>query len=192
LAHMLDLLPDGVVYYQAVRDESMSIIDFQLAYYNQHIADLTASIYALKLGIYLIRDNPVHSNELQPLFAQYRKVVNNGLLEEFDYYDPIIGLYFSLRINKLQDGVLVTSRRVDKTEMLRIEKQATMLRNILDGSINGIMSYRSIRNERGDIIDFELQAVNKAAEEMLEQRAEEIIGKTLTVLYPEGDRDGVV
>lgn len=185
LAQMLDLLPDSVVYYQAIRSSDKEIVDFQLVYFNQQLAAMAAGRYEVSLGLRLLGDNKIHEAEIRPLFEQYNAVMAGGKLLEYDYFDPNLQGYFSLRINKLNDGVLVSSRLIDKTASLQIEQQATLLRNVLNGSINGIMAYRSIRNEAGKIVDFELQSANKAAEEMLGQQAGDIVGRTLRELYPE-------
>ena len=185
LAQMLDLLPDSVVYYQAIRSSDKEIVDFQLVYFNQQLAAMAAGRYEVSLGLRLLGDNKIHEAEIRPLFEQYKDVMAGGKLLEYDYFDPNLQGYFSLRINKLNDGVLVSSRLIDKTASLQIEQQATLLRNVLNGSINGIMAYRSIRNEAGKIVDFELQSANKAAEEMLGQQAGDIVGRTLRELYPE-------
>lgn len=185
LAQMLDLLPDSVVYYQAIRTSDKKIVDFQLVYFNQQLAAMAAGRYEVSLGLRLLGDNKIHEAEIRPLFEQYKAVMAGGKLLEYDYFDPNLQGYFSLRINKLNDGVLVSSRLIDKTASLQIEQQATLLRNVLNGSINGIMAYRSIRNEAGKIVDFELQSANKAAEEMLGQQAGDIVGRTLRELYPE-------
>lgn len=185
LAQMLDLLPDSVVYYQAIRSSDKELVDFQLVYFNQQLAAMAAGRYEVSLGLRLLGDNKIHEAEIRPLFEQYNAVMAGGKLLEYDYFDPNLQGYFSLRINKLNDGVLVSSRLIDKTASLQIEQQATLLRNVLNGSINGIMAYRSIRNEAGKIVDFELQSANKAAEEMLGQQAGDIVGRTLRELYPE-------
>ncbi|OIN58071.1 sensor histidine kinase [Arsenicibacter rosenii] len=182
---MLDLLPDGVVYYQTIRDESGEVVDFQLVYFNQQIANMAEGRYEVSPGLLLLGDNTAHEASIRPLFEEYKAVLTQRTLREYDYFDPNLKGYFSLRINKLNDGVLVCSRLIDKTASLRIQQQATLLQNVLNGSINGIMAYRSLRDEAGHIVDFELQSANKAAEEMLGQQAGEIVGKTLRELYPE-------
>ncbi len=185
LAQMLDLLPDSVVYYQAVRTAEEEIVDFQLVYFNQQLAAMAEGCYELSSGLLLLGDNNKYEEEIRPLFEQYKAVMSDGRLQEYEYFDPNLQGYFALRINRLNDGVLVSSRLIDKTASLRIEQQATLLRNVLNGSINGIMAYRSIRDREGKIVDFELRSANKAAEDMLSQQAGQIVGKSLRELYPE-------
>lgn len=185
LVQMLELLPDGVIYYGAVRDSSGQLVDFRLRYYNQQFIRFAPPPYQLAIGICMLADNPNQHDVLRPLVEQYKRVVVTGELTEFEFFDPFLAIYIGLRVNKLEDGVLVTTREVDKTNVLQIEKQANTLRNVLDGSISGIMSYNSIRNDAGQLVDFELRSVNRAAEEIVRQRAEDIVGKTLLELYPE-------
>ena len=185
LAQMLELLPDGVIYYRAVREKSGQLVDFRLRYYNQQFIRFAPPPYQLAIGICMLADNPDQQDVLRPLVEQYKRVVETGVLTEFEFFDPFLAIYIGLRVNKLDDGVLVTTREVDKTNVLQIEKQATTLQNVLDGSISGIMAYTCIRNEVGKLVDFELRSVNRAAEEILKQRAEDIVGKTLLELYPE-------
>lgn len=185
LRKMLELLPDGVSYYQAVREKDDQLVDFRLQYYNQQFIGLLTPAYRLLIGTYMLKDNPEQHDFLSPLVDQFRRVVETGEQTEYAFFDPSLKIFVTLRINKLEDGVFVTVRESDKTRLLQTEKQATTLWNVLDSSINGIMSYKSIRNTANQIIDFELQSVNRAAEEILRQRAEEIVGKTLLELYPE-------
>ncbi len=71
------------------------------------------------------------------------------------------------------------------------EEREQVLLSVLDSSPEGIVAFRSIRNEDGVITDFILALVNKAAEGIFNRKAEEMTGQCLLGLFPESLGEGV-
>ncbi len=63
-----------------------------------------------------------------------------------------------------------------------------LLSSILKSAPYGIFNFESIRNGEGQIVDFEFLVVNRAAEEIVGMKAEELIGNTLLQKIP-GNKD---
>jgi PAS domain-containing protein len=63
------------------------------------------------------------------------------------------------------------------------EKKQSLLSGIFDTLPTGIEVFKSIRNEEGEIIDFEYTLINKAAEKLMRRPRKEFIGKRLLEEY---------
>lgn len=83
---------------------------------------------------------------------------------------------------------LLDSLRRQRSES---ESQKTLLLSVLDSASEGIMAFRSLRNERGSISDFILVLANKSAEEMLDRSSGDMLGKCLLGLFPATMTDGI-
>jgi diguanylate cyclase (GGDEF)-like protein/PAS domain S-box-containing protein len=86
----------------------------------------------------------------------------------------------------------VISLLTDMTQMIEyqeaLETSQMQLRGVLDSSLDGMMAFRSVRDEQGRIIDFEWLLSNQAACDMVQRSKEELIGRRLLVEMP-GNRD---
>lgn len=60
----------------------------------------------------------------------------------------------------------------------------SLLNSILESAPYGIMTFKSLRDTGGKIIDFEFLIVNKAAEKMVNMKAKTLIGSTLIEMLP--------
>jgi len=64
------------------------------------------------------------------------------------------------------------------------ENQEALLLSVLDGASEGIMAFRSLRNEKGAISDFVMVIANRAAGAMMGRKPREMLGKCLLGLFP--------
>ncbi len=83
---------------------------------------------------------------------------------------------------------LLDSLRRQRSES---ESQQTLLLSVLDSASEGIMAFRSLRNERGAISDFILVLANKSAEAMLDRSSGDMLGKCLLGLFPATMTEGI-
>ncbi|HSK78568.1 MAG TPA: ATP-binding protein [Thermoanaerobaculia bacterium] len=60
-----------------------------------------------------------------------------------------------------------------------------LLASVVEGSLAGVMVYRSIRDDQGEIVDFEFLIVNPAALRMLSRPASDFLGRRMSEVYPE-------
>lgn len=65
----------------------------------------------------------------------------------------------------------------------------TMLQRVLDTSPNGIMTFAAVRDQRGDIVDFEFLSTNRQADAMVGRT--DLVGKRLLVEMPENRTTGL-
>ena len=85
-----------------------------------------------------------------------------------------------LTIAYLQDMTEVfTSAKNQKSLINQLQAQI-----IFDSSLNGIMAFKSVRNNSGKIIDFECILSNPQAEKIIGQKANFLIGKTTLHIFP--------
>ncbi|MEO9965426.1 MAG: PAS domain S-box protein [Reichenbachiella sp.] len=66
-----------------------------------------------------------------------------------------------------------------------------LLKSILDSAFNGIMTFKSIRNDKKEIIDFEWLFVNDVAEEITGKKSEELLGSRLLEILPANKEAGL-
>ncbi|MEO8069749.1 MAG: ATP-binding protein [Flavobacteriales bacterium] len=93
------------------------------------------------------------------------------------------------RVQKAKETVRVQVQQLEK-EAVERERAERSLKRVLDSSISGITAFRAVRNEKGEIADFEWTLVNHRAEEILGRNAEELLGKQLLVEMPGLLEDG--
>ena len=67
---------------------------------------------------------------------------------------------------------------------VQLENQETLLLSVLDSASEGIMAFRSLRNEKGAISDFIIVLANKATEAMMNRETKNMLGKCLLGLFP--------
>lgn len=83
----------------------------------------------------------------------------------------------------------------DMTQMIQyqeaLETSQMQLRGVLDSSLDGMMAFRSVRDEQGNIIDFEWLLSNPTACEMVQRSKEELIGRRLLVEMPGNREEGL-
>lgn len=66
-----------------------------------------------------------------------------------------------------------------------------LLNNIFESSLHGIMAFTSVRDDKGEIIDFTYQMVNKIAAQLTEKDLSELIDNTLLSVIPGNKESGL-
>lgn len=168
-ADMLDLLPDGVVCYEAVRDTKHTITDFRLIYYNKAFESFAPRPYKLWVGVCMLADNAGQEDTLHPIVERYRRTVETGEVADYTFFDTNQQATIRLRARKLGDGVLVTTRDVTNRQRIteKAQQQSALFNGILNASLNGIITYSAVRDANGRIVDFRAETVNEVATKVL-------------------------
>jgi PAS domain S-box-containing protein len=88
--------------------------------------------------------------------------------------------------NGCVEAVQTTTRDISSRKLAEqsVTRMSNLLISILDNSLTGIMAYRAVHDQSGEIIDFEWQLVNKKAGLMLGFSPEELIGQRLLEVMP--------
>lgn len=114
----VDMLPDSVSVFVAVRDDTGTILDFRWAYANAASAAVTGFDRAELEGHTLLEVLPHHGPS--GLFDEYREVVETGVsyVETTLWFSDVWGdgrerrRAFDVRANKLDDGFIIVTRDV--------------------------------------------------------------------------------
>ncbi len=85
------------------------------------------------------------------------------------------------------------NRLLDSLRQRRQESQnqEKLLSSVLDSASEGIMAFRSLRNEKGAVCDFIMVLANKAAENMVNRNFSDMMGKGLLGLFPGNLSEGL-
>lgn len=72
-----------------------------------------------------------------------------------------------------------------------LEESETRLRATMEGSLDGIYFHKAVRNDQGEIVDFEFVDVNDRALAMVGYSREDLIGSRLSEAYPGAFENGL-
>ncbi|AQG78335.1 hypothetical protein AWR27_02665 [Spirosoma montaniterrae] len=108
----------------------------------------------------------------------------NGVNLVVDGYDG----WFNIRIRPFGDGVIATF--IDVTALKQAElanqRQAALLRSVLDSSANPIIAFSAVRDgATNKIVDFRYEAQNEANRRNVNRTDEEVIGHTMLEHFPQ-------
>ncbi len=112
--------------------------------------------------------------------------VEAGHVVEAEEYFPPTGQWLHLLASPTTYGVVLFIR--DMSEERRARQRAedfeVLLRGSLDAMLDPFAITRALRDERGEITDFEIEFLNRAASEWSGLRADEAIGRPSLQLFP--------
>ena len=176
LAELFDALPDNVIYYRAVRNETGSyiekpnpVVDFVIGYINPAALRAIADHYPVSLNSSLRNGSAQDPAFIEQRFTDLCEVLESGKVREMEYFNPKFGQWFSLRFSKAGDGVLSIAGQNNTSTHVQQEKlqQQRVFERTINASLNGIVTYESIRNQAGTIVDFRATTVNEVAQHIL-------------------------
>ncbi|GAA4401250.1 hypothetical protein GCM10023187_15210 [Nibrella viscosa] len=181
----------GLIVYEAIRGEAGQIIDFRAILCNQAGADsILQPIGDILNKTFLER----YSNDgHEPLFQEYINLVENGGEFHQVQYLARQDRWYEVSAVKLLDGFLVTFEDVSDVHRAsqQLQIQADLLGNILDSSLNGVVAYEAIRDTTGEIVDFRLVLINKAAVANAGNLVSFAVGYTMRQIYPDTEQSGL-
>ncbi len=97
----------------------------------------------------------------------------------------------ALRKREQTERELADSNIALQKEVQVREFTQTLLRNVLDNSINGIMAFKSIRNAENEIIDFEWILANATSLKASFNEEKDLLGKRLLNVMPGNKEQGL-
>ncbi len=94
--------------------------------------------------------------------------------------------WIDVSVAPLDDGVVVTLINITETKQaaLELEAQTVMLRDVVNGAINGILLLEAIRSGQGQITDFCIQAANQATLAMTGSDPVQMTNKRMSEIFP--------
>lgn len=193
-AQLFDALPDGVLYFRAVRDGTdQQPVDFVIDYANPAIRSRVQGRYQTTIGTSVRYENRHDSATAERLLAQLKAVVRTGQSGEFEHYSHPLNEWVSVTQTKAGDGVLNITRIItaSKEAALRTERQQTLLNSMLNTSLNVTFVYEAIRDETKQIQDFRVLLVNQQGRrDVIDRVGIDPVGKTLLSINPNSRQTG--
>jgi diguanylate cyclase (GGDEF)-like protein/PAS domain S-box-containing protein len=97
--------------------------------------------------------------------------------------------------NEQGQVIRMIGSHLDITPMVEIQEalqtSEMLLSGVLNSSLDGIMAFQAVRNDRGEIIDFEWLLSNPTACQVVGRTATELIGKRMLAERPEYGENGL-
>jgi len=193
LQAVIDNSQTGIFVFSPVHGDAGEVVDFRFKAINKMVASLIGETPDEIRGD--LASNWFISYRETEAFTRYITTLATGDEQRFDINYNVDGfdVWFDVRSVKLGDDVLVTF--TDYTDLKRaqiaLEQQARLLRSVLNGSDNGIMSFEAIRDEAGQIQDFRFLTMNEASAQMVGKRIEEVTGQPLLSVFPGNVESGL-
>jgi signal transduction histidine kinase len=177
--------PTSIVLCEAVRDTQGRVHDFRLITVNDKTAQyLQRPKEEIESMTYRGLYPEVNTNGLLDILAH---VVNTGFSFKEEIYLEGFGGWFLLTASRVEEErVLAIYLDINETkkDKIALQQQAEWFNNILSYSPNGIIAMESVRDNTGEIIDFEIRLANKAGKTMANLPANPV-GKRLLDVFPE-------
>ena len=189
---ILDASLNGIIAYEALRDETGQIHDFRALLINQ-AAQKVLHLPDTKPGWQMLVRFPATRD--RGMFDRYREVVQTGEAIRFETPYQADGLdgWYDVAVGKLNDGFVITFNdiTVQKRDSLAINDRNELFQSILDTSFSSILIYEAMRDETGEIQDFRLKLANPRAEAKMRNRFKATADqRTLLTINPDARRTG--
>lgn len=184
---LLDAQPQPVFWMKPIWDTAKTeIIDFEYAYCNKEMYAYTGIEPSQLLGNRFSTSIAVNEDLKKRLFPQLKEVYWTGNKMEDTIFNPVFNKYYSFIRTKVADGVLtiIQDRSKEYAMIQELERQQSLINNVLTYSPSGISVTEVIRNEKGDIIDGRTILVNDAVEQYLSLPKEQHLTKTIVEIDP--------
>ncbi|WP_026463836.1 PAS domain S-box protein [Adhaeribacter aquaticus] len=162
--------------FKAVRDETGKIIDFTWIFtnhvWNEQFGDVT--------GKSLLQQNPAVVET--GLFTQFVQVTETGVALDYEHYyshEQFHQQWFHQIVVKMDDGFVINTEDITSRKKIEQELQQSknLLQHVIDAPNIGMAVYKALRNDKGEIMDFVHEYINRASVEML---GDDFTGKLFT------------
>lgn len=203
--NVLDSLVEDDVQLSAVVDTLEQLINNQLVIISRTSASQDSSIHTDQIEKNLLMEDWENREHIRNVTSrirgkQHMYIIKNESGGHFGNFDPLYLLIYglvalagmaflfswvleSLQKRRVSEKLLSENIESLKREVDIREFTQKTLRNVLDNSLNGIMAFRAIRNEKNEIEDFEwtlanaigIQLLGKSEENLLQRRLLEVI-----------------
>lgn len=185
-SRLLEASLNGICVLSAVRQPDGSIIDFTCLQANQKFAEFTGHQLQDSIGQSFLS---LFSTSLESgFFGLLCQVINTGKMhrQSMHYAKSLNRWYEYVAVQLEADSVVVTFQEISqqRESARQLERQKTLLDNILSHSPSGISVYTTVRDKEGRITDFQCIVSNKAAELFTQITTAERLAKTVLEITP--------
>ena len=136
----------------------------------------------------------LHPSDVTFFQRSFQKSIKAEILSKVEYRflcaDDSYRYLESDSIN-LQEKEGVEGLLLDCRDISERKKTRDLLQGVLESSLNGIVSYKDIRNDDDQIVDFEWTMANSTAIKILGINQENIENKSFLNLYPKAKTNGI-
>ncbi|GAA4469940.1 hypothetical protein GCM10023189_57760 [Nibrella saemangeumensis] len=193
LKGVLDGAPSAILLLDTIRDEQDTITDFRIQAVNQTGADMCAMSIKEAIGVPLSQVFTRYKEK--GLFERLCQVAQSGEAQRFEsFYDPDGGrIWLDVSAVKRGDGLVMSLLDIShlKDTQTQLERQANLLRSVLDSSPNLIIGFDAVRDEAGRIADFRYVVQNDLARRSVPRTDEDVIGHTMLEYFPSVTENGL-
>ncbi|GAB3781998.1 hypothetical protein GCM10028818_36960 [Spirosoma horti] len=193
LESVMNSSPAAVRYYESIQDEAGQIIDFMTSTGNELAAYLPFRASQSTVGKRLLDVYPYLKDN--GLFERYVAVVESGQSDHFETSRELENrvVWFDCMAVRHGNGFVLTTLDITarKEAQLAQQRQATLLRTVLDNSLTGIAWLKTIQNPAGQIVDFTLEQVNATLAKTLGKSPAAVGGRPLSELMPHQMTNGL-
>src|SRR5690554_1024712 len=199
---------DNVVnYYEPIFDASENIVDFQIVFANDRNRDYFRLEPDEIIGKTVIEVYPFLKDS--DTFNSFKVSYKNKEKVKFEVEMTMnqSQMWFQCVSTPLLEGILITARNSTveeeaRKEQLTLKKELedqnlrlldnhAFLGNIFKSISHVIMNFKSIRDDQGEIIDFEILFVNDRINPLIGDQPENLKNKKLSQVFPEVFENGV-
>ncbi|ARK10872.1 PAS domain-containing sensor histidine kinase [Fibrivirga algicola] len=192
LGGVINTFLSAITALEAIENESGDVIDFRVTLVNDGALQLVGGLTREQMVGNTVK-NLFPSTREQGMFDNYLDVYRTGLPIRTTNFYPIPQKWVDLSIQKIENGLLVTYNDIteQKEAEKKLQQSANVLHSVLDGVQSAVLSYRSVRNEAGLIIDFEVTSANRPACQIMQQSADQLIGQRMLTIFPSKRKNGL-
>jgi signal transduction histidine kinase/ActR/RegA family two-component response regulator len=184
---------DGISAYEVIRDRVGRIIDFQCILANPASIRLAQAAEGWHLGT-LMEFFPNAKEDGTFTRMVHAVEVGESVSHERRRELPEGDQWLQVTFVQFQDGVLLTF--TDITARKRMERELDESRgqqaSLFHNSIDGVIAFSAVRDDKGEVRDLRFDHINPAAEKLLQEDANELIGRYLFATYPQIREDGLL
>ncbi|NEU08515.1 PAS domain-containing protein [Flavihumibacter sp. R14] len=167
---------------KAIRDEEGRIIDFEWVLLNKKAHTFWKGQEVL--GKRQTEVSPV--SQMNGVFDRFVSTVEEGREHIFEQDFLIEGKHFWVRINssKLDDGLVISAQDITEEKLAEqhIKANNELFKSVFNSAVSGVTVYRAVRNDAGEIIDFQVEISSELTRQMLGQT--DLKGQRLIELLP--------
>ncbi|MEZ0487204.1 PAS domain-containing sensor histidine kinase [Fibrella aquatica] len=185
----LDASLNSILLMRAMRNESGQIIDFRMETANQAVSKSLFKTPEELVGQTLLSVFP--GNVESGFFALYARVADSGQSEKAEYYyqdaNGFTGWFEVSAVQQTDELIVLTFNNIttQREEQIAQQKQAQVLEAILNHSQTAISLHKPIRDESGQVIDFQVIRANRQALLNWEPLGHDVLNQSFLTLYPE-------
>lgn len=181
----------GLHVLESVRDENHNIIDFNILLTNA----MSDKIAGRKVSGMRMLEGWPHTKKIG-LFDKFISTVETGVSLDYEemYEGDGVTAWFHWLASKFNDGLYVTIEDITyrKKDEAALQKTAVKLQGILDG-VPAIMALLEVVYDKNNKpVDFVISLANNAMALFSSFTVDQLIGKSITDLYPETFRGDLI